>query len=376
LRCERGAVSGKYFSGVFQPKALSVPAMLELEQAITAGRGWQGELTFADERLWATSLVPLLNADGTCRCFMVTFEERRAATAPNFDVLPGGASRDSVPSATGDSVGALSEDLSENSGEDSADKRSENAAQNEQLIRMGKLAGTVIHEIKNILQNVSSILQIMQFKYMHDDGVQTHIKIMLEQLGTADNMLMSFLGLSRTDLNVAEYSLNDVLRETMLLMYGSCHVNGVEVEESLCDNMRLICIDKNRIKQVIVNCLENSVDAICERRREQTDLKGKIKITTSCDAAAEMAYLTLEDNGSGLTGEQLANFFKPFYTTKENGTGMGTAISATIVRMHGGNMEAWGEPGVGCKVRISLPFRTALLANHRDMYAEYAKLGG
>jgi C4-dicarboxylate-specific signal transduction histidine kinase len=176
-------------------------------------------------------------------------------------------------------------------------------------------------------------------------------------------------------MNVAEYSLNDVLRETMLLMYGSCHVNGVEVEENFCDNMHLICMDKNRIKQVIVNCLENSVDAICERRCEDSALKGKIKISTFCDTAAEVAYLTLEDNGSGLTSEQLTNFFKPFYTTKENGTGMGTAISATIMRMHGGNMEAWGEPGRGCKIRISLPFRSALAANHRDIYNEFAKLG-
>lgn len=243
----------------------------------------------------------------------------------------------------------------------------------ERLVQMGQLSGGVAHELKNTLQNVGGMMQILQFKYMQDESLQRSLSIVLEELAAAGGLLSGFLGMSRLDIQVGECSLNDAVREALLLAYGSCHINRIEVVEELDEALPLVYMDKSRIKQVIINCLDNAREAILTKRRSGAEA-GHIRICTSFEPELEQVVLSFEDDGIGLDPEDAACFFKPFFTTKEQGTGMGTSISAAIVRMHGGEMTATGEPEAGCLVTVRLPLHSSLPVDKQDLYAELAEM--
>ena len=99
-----------------------------------------------------------------------------------------------------------------------------------------------------------------------------------------------------------------------------------------------------------------------------------IVISTQLDEAAGVARLLIEDNGIGLSDEQLQKFFKPYYTTKKHGTGLGTSLSESIVRLHGGKMLVDGALGEGCRVTVELPLQGGARFHRDDFYAELTNL--
>lgn len=242
----------------------------------------------------------------------------------------------------------------------------------DRLVQMGQLSGGVAHELKNAMQNIAGVVQILQFKYMQEEELQRYLQMVLEELAEGNRLLHGFLGLSRTDMQAGLESLNQAVREALLLAYGSCRIEGICIEEELAEDLPPVYMDKNRIKQVVINCLDNSREAILAKR-SQGNAAGQISIATRYDREAEQLVLTIADDGVGLGPQERANFFRPFYTTKEQGSGMGTSISAAIVRMHGGRMEAAGEPGVGSCITVRLPLHNPKPVDKQDFYAEMAQ---
>ncbi|MBQ2888671.1 MAG: hypothetical protein IJE29_07135 [Firmicutes bacterium] len=249
---------------------------------------------------------------------------------------------------------------------------------NMQLTHMGKLSGGVLHEVKNIVQNFSGVVQVMQTKCPEAESVQGFLRMMNEQIAEMNKLLYGFMGLGRCDENVTDYSLNEVIEETLRLLYPCCRMQRMEVLTDLAEDLPLLYIDRTRIKQVLLNCLENSMEAIEALRQKQPRLAGEIKISTAWDEQKQEVSLLIEDNGIGITAEQQAHLMRPFYTSKPNGTGLGVSISRGIIALHGGSMELTGRPEQGCQVRVVLPYQTEPAKKYKkqskSLYAELVKL--
>jgi len=135
---------------------------------------------------------------------------------------------------------------------------------------------------------------------------------------------------------------------------------GIDIRSRLGAEHDTVQGDPERLRQVFLNCLLNSVDAV----NASKDKPGLITVTTETAPAnntgtpAAQLLVTIEDNGAGISPADLANVFEPFFTTKEpgKGTGLGLAVSLTIIEGMGGRMEIGSRQGEGSRVLIRLPY--------------------
>jgi len=113
------------------------------------------------------------------------------------------------------------------------------------------------------------------------------------------------------------------------------------------DNLPLVELDPNQIKQVILNLAKNSIQAI----------KGEGRLEISCFFGNSSVFIRITDNGEGIEPSVLENIFNPFFTTKESGTGMGLTICKNIIKLHGGQIKVFSpvSQGRGTMVEIEPP---------------------
>jgi len=125
-------------------------------------------------------------------------------------------------------------------------------------------------------------------------------------------------------------------------------VSNIEIVKNYHQNLPRLVTDGNQIQQVLLNIINNGIDAL-------RDQPGKITITASL--ANNNIHISLADTGKGMAPEQMSKIFMPFYTTKEvgKGTGLGLSVSYGIIKSLGGNIEVESEPGKGSKFTIILP---------------------
>lgn len=228
----------------------------------------------------------------------------------------------------------------------------------------------VLHEVKNLMQSTKGMAQILEKRLELEDSDLARLKNIQHEQDQASSLLAEYISQGNLDSLVGEFSLNEAVQEVVILNKHSFEIKGIELLTELDDELPLIWMDKQRIKQVLINCLDNCREAIEQRCEQEPDLEGLIVISTQLDEAAGVVRLMVEDNGIGLSDEQLQKFFKPYYTTKKNGTGLGTSLSESVVRLHGGKMMVDGALGDGCRVTVELPLQGELRFHREDLYAE------
>lgn len=110
----------------------------------------------------------------------------------------------------------------------------------------------------------------------------------------------------------------------------------------------LVSVDRDRLGQVLDNLVTNALEALPTER-------GRVKITTAAmDDGPHRVALTVTDTGVGIPPSEINRLFEPFYTTKDNGTGLGLFLAAEIVRAHGGEITMESQPGTGTTVQVTL----------------------
>lgn len=246
--------------------------------------------------------------------------------------------------------------------------------ENSELVQRGKEAGGLVHELKNIVQNFSGLVQLVEIETSPKDNIRSRLDMMSEQINTMNGLITAFLQEGRQGIKPVETTLNDVLENTLEMVRSVNTMANIEVISDLDDTLPPLCLDRVRINQVLINCIDNSVDSIKEQRLQDGNFVGKIAVKTYADDERGEVCISIEDNGKGLTPEQEQHVFKPFYTTKRKGNGIGMHFCRTVVRMHGGHIEAHNRPEGGCRVVIGLPLDTHLAESNLNLYDEMAKM--
>jgi len=169
--------------------------------------------------------------------------------------------------------------------------------------------------------------------------------------------LLSFA--RKTDSTVNDVQINDSIREIVSFTAQMARYNNVIIEENLNEGIPYIRISPSELQQVILNLLNNAIDAM-----EKTG--GTIKIETKI-SKIEKNHLAIliEDNGPGIPKDNLDRIFDPFFTTKAvgKGTGLGLSICYGIIQKMGGKIDVHSQVGMGTKFRIWLPFQENLTKN-------------
>lgn len=147
--------------------------------------------------------------------------------------------------------------------------------------------------------------------------------------------------------------LDEVVREALALFEGLAARRGIPLEVRLAGDLPKVSADRVEIEQVLLNLLQNAVDAtIDDGARERVRDRG-IEIRTSFDG--DVVEAAVRDHGPGLTSDVEAHLFDAFFTTKPQGLGLGLSICRTIVESHGGRLWATNEPDGGLTMRFTLP---------------------
>ncbi len=144
-----------------------------------------------------------------------------------------------------------------------------------------------------------------------------------------------------------EINLNDIVVEAESLMASVAEEKGIRLEDRLDPGLPPLSADPNQLNQVLVNLLKNAMEA--------TDSNGRIVLATGFEDGH--AWLSIQDNGKGMTPEVEEKVFHPFFTTKEKGTGLGLAVVHKIITDHNGTIDLDTSPGEGTTFTIRLPLK-------------------
>jgi signal transduction histidine kinase len=218
----------------------------------------------------------------------------------------------------------------------------------DQLASLGQLAAGLAHEIKNPLAGIQGALEVL-----HDDSAEPEtVRIYEEMLGElkrVNAIIYRLLEAGRpAPLRLAQTDLAKLLDETSELLRPSLKRRQVELVTEAAANLPQVRIDAGRIRQTLVNLIQNAAEAMPESG-------GRIAVRASGFPAEKAVVIAVEDNGPGIAPDHLARIFEPFFTTKFTGTGLGLAISKSLVEKHGGRIEVTSEVGRGTSFLLILP---------------------
>jgi two-component system NtrC family sensor kinase len=231
------------------------------------------------------------------------------------------------------------------------ENREEQIIQSKKLASIGILTAGVAHELGNPLNNISMIAQTfieLYDKLSQEDRIG-FMKMVEEETERIRDIVKNLLDFSRPKKgNVQESDINGVLRKGIKLVQNMLHVSNINIQLNLQENLPRIFIDENRILEVIVNLITNSIHA--------TEPGGQMTLESRLDKEAGHVEILVADTGKGIPAEFLPNLFDPFFSTKgTSGTGLGLFVSYGIIKNHGGDIQVSSQVGVGTTFTIKLP---------------------
>lgn len=202
----------------------------------------------------------------------------------------------------------------------------------------------ITHEIKNPLTVVNGYLSM--FDVTDIEKSKRYISILKNEVNRTLNLLSDFMEFTKIKVVKKECNFNDLIsnvKEVLIPFFVKKNVSY-----SFCvQNNIIVNMDYNRIKQVIINVIKNAVEAC----RESNGM-----VTTTAFTEEDYLIIVVKDNGIGMDKFVLDNILVPFYTTKDNGTGLGVSLSKEILESHGGtiNYDSVKEKYTTCKITIPL----------------------
>ncbi|MDA8135101.1 MAG: ATP-binding protein [Desulfobacteraceae bacterium] len=248
----------------------------------------------------------------------------------------------------------------------SAETKSE--AMNRQVIESGKLASIgelaagIAHEINNpvaiMVEEAGWIEDLLEDEVLKETENLAEFKRALKQINTQGkrckeitHKLLSFA--RKTDSTINDVEVNDAIREMVSLTAQMARYNNVIIETKLEDHLPFVRISPSELQQVMLNLINNAIDAMEKTGGTLTIETRKSRIEQNHIA------ISIEDTGPGIPKENLDRIFNPFFTTKAvgKGTGLGLSICYGLVQKMGGKIEVSSQVGVGTQFRIFIPFQ-------------------
>jgi two-component system, sporulation sensor kinase E len=217
---------------------------------------------------------------------------------------------------------------------------------NDRLASVGQLATGIAHEIRNPLAIIKMIDQTMKIELKDNKEAVKELEIIDEEVERANKVIKSLMEFGKQNKDKREYSsLNTVIDEVLIIVnkYVTQHGVLVQVKKS---EIPYSSLDKDELKQAFINIIFNAVDAM--------GTGGKLVITTNIDRNTWIK-VSFEDNGAGIEEKDLEKIFNPFFTTKDEGTGLGLPIVHKIIEEHGGIINVNSEIGLGTTFEILFP---------------------
>jgi signal transduction histidine kinase len=218
----------------------------------------------------------------------------------------------------------------------------------ERLATLGELAAGLAHEIRNPLAGIAGVIEIVGRDLPVTSSACAVVEDVRLENAQINHILNDFLQAARPHLpEVRPSDLNITVEHAVMLVCQQVASTPIRIELQKDPTLPSVEHDSGQIHQLVLNLLLNAVQAI--------DGAGAVRVQMS--ALQGDAAITVLDTGCGIAPEHLTNIFRPFYTTKGNGTGLGLSLARQIAEEHHGRIEVTSEVGKGTTFVVILPLQ-------------------
>jgi PAS domain S-box-containing protein len=210
------------------------------------------------------------------------------------------------------------------------------------LAALSRLTGGVAHEIKNPLNAMALQLEVLRTKL---DGEHPEVAVIAREIKRLDNVVKTFLNFNRpVELEARALDLNEVVSQIVDLVAPEAAAKKVQLDIKLQPGLNTNG-DANLLQQAILNIIKNAMEAMPDG--------GTLTVRTSRDGGD--CRLEIGDSGVGIPPELRDRIFNLYFTTKQNGSGIGLATTFRVVQLHGGTIDFESQPGKGTTFRLRFP---------------------
>lgn len=204
----------------------------------------------------------------------------------------------------------------------------------------------ITHEIKNPIAVCKGYLDM--FDVNNVEHSRKYIPIMREEIARVLILLQDFLSITKIKIEKEEMDFNLLVEDTIDSFELLLKDREIECSLDISEEEWYLLADYNRLSQVLINIIKNGIESIPEGS------KGKLTIKTI--QKNNMVQVIVQDNGCGISKENLKKMKEPFFTTKPKGTGLGVYLSQEIVKAHDGTLRYFSKEGKGTTVIASFPY--------------------
>jgi len=222
--------------------------------------------------------------------------------------------------------------------------------QTEKIASIGQMAAGIAHEINNPLGVILCHIDLIKGEANLTPEVQSDLDIIEKHVGTCRTIISDLLKFAHQHASTKEpVALNTLIDEVVAMVSSQFKKQRITLEKHLDRDIPLVTVDADKIKQVLLNMLINSGQAMVET--------GTVSIASRLDTNRQTVQIILEDTGPGIAPEIIDKIFDPFFTTKPpgKGTGLGLSVSYGIIREHNGDITVESLPGQPTRFVLELP---------------------
>jgi len=226
-------------------------------------------------------------------------------------------------------------------------------SQKEKLASLGKMIAGVAHEVKTPLAIIKTRIQMWQKAIRETPEICEQIspesmQLVINETNRLSTLVKRLLIFSRPiDKRMKPTDINKLIKEVVSFVTMGLGETDISVKLSLSPELPMIGTDESSVREVIINILDNSVEAMPDG--------GSIKISTCIDKKENKLLIEVDDKGEGISRDIIDKVFDPFFTSKETGAGLGLSISYQIIKAHNGEISFRENRGGGMKCIIKLP---------------------
>ncbi|MCR4288251.1 MAG: PAS domain-containing protein [Deltaproteobacteria bacterium] len=224
----------------------------------------------------------------------------------------------------------------------------------DQLLRYERLAGAgevamgIAHELRNPLGNISASVQLCLSRFVVDDKVKKHLKVVRRNTENANRIVKDLLDFARPDeIALKPGRVESVIKRACSLAGSRFTKQRVKLYKKWTKGLPPVMINEKFLEAAFLNFILNALDAMHER--------GSLIIAAYTEQDGAEVTVTFTDTGDGISETDISRIFDPFFTTKKSGVGLGLSVAHHIIIHHNGRVQIKSEAGKGTEVIVTLP---------------------
>lgn len=220
---------------------------------------------------------------------------------------------------------------------------------------LGKLSAGIAHELRNPLTSIKAFVDLLPLKYEDKSFRDELIKIVPREISRLNDLVETMLDYSKPkNPNPRKISLNELLSDILTLLKQK--LNEKKIVVSLRNVDVFFYADESQMKQILINIILNSIDAI--ESTGQIWIEGNVYFSS--------VSISIKDDGIGIPDEEKDKLFDPFYSSKKNSYGIGLSVTDRLVRDNRGEIQVFSQLNQGTTVLINMPIGPELGEDGND----------